>query len=315
MYDMFTQDRANPNFLTDLIKTMEKEKVGLICRSHHKILHDKTYRLFKYLINLKDLFSFSPVSIYIMIKTAIDSCRITKDLPRERKKNVQSSIVKRLKKRYIMHRFSKEKCLGCKEFNIFDHLTVFSFHHKSKELKKHMASRLYSLTCSEILKILNDESGGYLCSNCHMVLHNFNVNIMEEILENNKILENFKKDISRVRENFQKIEINELNIHDPLNKEIYVSKKMSNYLLAIYRINKNEQIATNKTISNILGLNSGSVHSYLNITHKEDFFREYININQAKRGGLHKPSTYLLTEKGIKLVKQLINIRRFYESL
>jgi hypothetical protein len=71
-YELYNENRDNPNFLEDLIESMESKKIVLVCANHHDIITSKYYNYFKHLISWEnipknfsqDIFSLSPELIH-----------------------------------------------------------------------------------------------------------------------------------------------------------------------------------------------------------------------------------------------------------
>ncbi|TFG24806.1 MAG: hypothetical protein EU529_03200 [Promethearchaeota archaeon] len=188
LYHLFSENRANPNFLDYMIKLMESENVKLVCRNHHKVkYHNKYYRYFQYLINWENIFSLPAELIHILIRTSINNFRKTKNKSLEDKREIRKYIKRKLKRKHIIETFYGKYCSACKEFSVVKHLPAIVGHHADKKTKTINASKLYDLSCSEIVKILEQEKVGYICANCHKVIHNKFIHLSHRIYEDKNI--------------------------------------------------------------------------------------------------------------------------------
>ncbi|MBA7630707.1 hypothetical protein ES703_38231 [subsurface metagenome] len=311
LYYLFAKDRSNPNFLRDLIKLMEIEKVILVCRNHHRSLyHFEYYNHFNYLINWKDLFSIPAELVHIIIRTSVANHYLTKDLSTEVKGDIRRCIKRYIKKRYILENFYDKFCPTCEEFNIKEYHSVFSFHHLDDNTKKILASDIYDLPCSEILRILEQEKGGYICANCHTVMHYKHIHLLDKIYNDEEIVKRVLDDFNKVNKKFAII-IRKKAIRDPLKKDIIIDESIKRYLNAIYEISLSENEVTSTALMNYMGLTrTRPIHIFFR--RKNDILKHYVNVKIGR--GRH-PTKFILTKEGREAVKLIHHFRDYYSSL
>ncbi len=318
LYEMFNNNRANPHFLEDLIKLMESKKIILVCANHHDLISYKYYNYFKHLISWTDLpkvlpqdiFSLTPELIHTLIRIAINNHSETNNLSYKRKSAIKLSIISNLKKRYIIETIYGIYCHVCEEFNTREHLIAFHFNHNNEDTKTLLASDLYkneSITCSEIVQNLEQEEGGYICSNCHAVWHNNTlINIFDQIYDDMSVVKKTTNDYYHVREKFTLI-YNDVSIRNPLKLSKRISDKFESHLIAIYEISKLSNIITNKSIASYLGLSSKKlVHSFFT---RNNYMRPFVNIDKSKK--IHM---YSLTKKGVEAVSLMNYFKKYYKN-
>jgi len=319
LYHLFNNDRSNPEFLEDLIAFLESKKVRPICGNHHDA---KTYKHFNYFrdfiswINLpkifpKNIFALSPELIHTLIRISVDNHLKTKNLPLTHKDNIRIELARLLKKRYIIETFYGESCHICNEFSTKFYLTAFQFNHKDENKKTIKISKLSKyLTCTEIIEILEKEEGGYLCSNCHTVLHNNKyIPILHEIYDDKNIIKRALEDYNNARKKFKTITTKGIDIKNPLEQSIRITDGIENYLTAVYEISKSKQIVTNTSLCKYLGYSSNTIPlKYFN--RNEKILKQYVNINKATR-----PTTYSLTKKGLEAVNLMVYFKKYYKNL
>jgi len=202
-----------------------------------------------------------------------------------------------------------KKCIACGEFNTEKHLRGFNFCHQDPSLKTVQASTLFhNHSLSEIVELLREEKGAYLCSNCHTVYDMEYYNVIDEIYDNKEVSNRVKDDYLNVRKKFKPIsEINIRNIKDPLMKKIKIRDSLIKYIMLIYEFNKTNVDATNETISDHLGVDYSGVKSFF--FKRRHFLEHYVNFNSGR------PTKYLLNDKGRNLVSLLNYFKQHYRSL
>jgi len=311
LYRIFTSNRSNSHVLEDLISFVESEKVILLCRTHHAILHDKYFYYFNYLINWKNIFSLPAELIHILIMISVNNFYLTRNLPTQEKKQIRGKIVRKLKKSYIIERLYGEYCHTCGEISIKKHLTAFHFNHLDEGTKSVEASDLYNIySCSKIVRILEQEKGGYLCSNCHTVIHYKYFHLLDKIYEDKKVIKKILDDYNRVSKKFTPIHSKGLLIGDPLKKSIYINKSVERYLTAIYEISKSGLDVTNSTLVDYMGIERPNILNFFKI--KSDFIKQYVDIIVGTR---HNPTIYLLKDKGRKAISLIYHFKKYYNSI
>ena len=310
LYNYFIRNRANSHVLEDLIKLMESEQVITVCRNHHLILHDKYYKYFRYLINWENIFSMPSELIHILIMTCVNNFHKTKNLPKRNKQDIRGKIVRKLKKKYIIECLYGTYCSTCGEISTKEHLTAFEFNHKDEDTKTVNASDLFTqtLSCSEIIKILKQEIGGYLCSNCHTVFHYKHLHLLDEIYEDRNVTNSVLTDFNIVVRNFKLIQ-NIDSIKDPLEKSDIITPNIEKYLTAIYKITESGQEVTNRALRDYLGLSRQTITDFFTKNMSNSFFRQCIDIIN---GTAPMPTKYILNVKGRKVVSLIFHFRDYY---
>jgi len=313
LYRKFTANRANSHFLEDLVRLMESEGVILLCRNHHEVLHDEYYNYFKYLINWENIFSLPAEMIHILIVISVDNFHKTKSLPYKSKNYIKSRIVKKLKKRYIIEYFYGEICHTCEEFSTKEHLPAFHYHHKDDRIKSCNASDLYDTnSCSEIVRILSQEKGGYICANCHTVISYKYIHLINKIYENKNDVKRILDDYNNVLEKFTLIHKIE-GIRTPLRKKSshFNERGFVRYLDAVYELINSGREATTPALMNYMGLNDSSIFGFFR-RWKSGLFNQYVKITAGKSRIPHK---YILTDIGETSISLIHHFRDYYSSI
>jgi len=306
LYRIFASKQSNPNVLDDLVKLFESEKVVLICRNHHFILHDKYYKYFKYLINWEDIFLLFPEIIHILVMIAIDNFRLTKNLTKKEKQQIKSKILRKLKKKYIIEKIYGGYCPTCGEFNTTEHLSAFSFHHQDGESKKYEASQLFHLSCSEIVQRLQKENGGYICPNCHSVFHYTNIHLLDKIYEDKNTVKKIIRDYDNIRKKFTLIRYDKTLIKNPLKTDIKITGNIEMYLTGIYKISELKNEVNSIDLADYLGLTRQDIYDFFK---RNNFIKKYINIIM---GTLPNPFKYSLTDEGKKIISLMLHFKDYY---
>lgn len=313
LFEIFLKDRGNPDFLDDLIRLMEAEEVELICRNHHFLLQDKYFRYFEYFINWEDIFSLPPEIIHILITTAVNYHPKTKYKTTKEKESIRTKLVRYLKKRYIIESFYGEKCHTCGELNLKKHLPAFVCHHFDEEIKKSNPSDLLDnkFLCSEIVRILEKEKAGYICANCHKVIHyDKHIHLVDKIFDNKSLIQKIIEDYANTRNKFRYYNSSFFNtIGNPLKKSIRISKNHEKYLTAIYELSKSFNTVPSTALSYHLGVTHSAVSDFFK---KKSVINKYVDFTVGKG---RTPTKYLLTEEGKNIVSLIFHFRDYYKSL
>lgn len=322
---IFEKSGYNPFFLEDLISKMESDRVVVLCRVHHHIKHSKYYNYFKYLINWENIpikfpqnIFFLPAElIYFLVKISIDNFYLTKNLSLENKNYIYYTIVRYLKKGYIIESIHGEYCHTCKEFNTKNHLPSFDFHHlKGRHFHENpyvhsnikTASGLYirgAYTCTEIAQILKFEEGGYLCKNCHSVI-NYSTNrlkLLKNIYDNKTLEKKVLEDYNFVKRQFKPIK-NINSVGEPLKKNILIMDVLKEYIDAFYEISQRKAFITVPDLKEYFK-NHRHESTIRRTLKKNKFFRIFTDVVIGKQN-LKK---YNLTQKG-KIYIELIHYFR-----
>lgn len=315
---MFRADRNNPNFLEDLIELMESKKVILLCGNHHDIQTYKYFNYFKSLISWinipnhfpKDIFLLSPELILALIRISVESHSKTKNFDKKKKDNIRVEIAKLLKKRYIIESIHGEKCHICGEFDTKNHLTSFQFNHVDEKNKSIKPSRISKhLSCSDIVEILKKEDGGFICSNCHTVLHNEKyLQVLDKIYDNKEIIKKVKENFEIANKKFTPLSKISFKLDNPLEKSKKVSDSLYVYLTAVFECSKLNKEVNNHNLTKYLGYSSETtIKRYFK--RNLDIIRDYIKISEKEDREI-----YRITKQGL-LAVQLMNYFKNYYSI
>ncbi len=311
LYNLFTKNRSDPNVLEEIVRIVELEDVKLICRNHHHILHDRYFNYFSYLITWEEILSLPVELIHILIKVSVENFPLTKNWTKIDKKRVRGNIIKYLKKRFIIEHFFGNYCPTCMEFQTKKHLPAFHFNHADDNIKNVNASDLYGqYSCSEIVAILEREKGGYLCSNCHSVIHYKKLHLLNEIYEDKKLVRRIKEDFDSIYRNFKLIHNNKSIVEEPLEKGFKSTGSIERYLTAINEISKNEDDVTIYKLSRFMGITTSSISNYF--YRRKDVITRYIN---TKSGTKSNPTKYYLNKMGKEAISLIYHFRDYFRSL
>lgn len=318
---IFENSGFNPNFLEDLIKIIESEKVILLCRNHHKIIHHKYFRYFIHLINWEDIFTLPSDLIHILAKVSVENFKKTRNLSRDSSYYARYTIIRYLKKRYIFENFYGEFCPTCRESNIKGYLPSFDYHHIDgprfdhnpyvKTLVK-SASELFiqSYSCSEIAKILDYEKGGFVCANCHNVLgySSDHLKLLNKTYKDMNLAEKILDDYNSVKKKFR-IFYNVPSIKDPLETNNQITDSYSKYLNAVYKMTQEGTNITHSSLSHYLKLSRATVSEFLN--KNKYFFQNFVVLTI----GSNRLKKYILTDQGKKYIELIYYFKNYYKNL
>ena len=259
----------------------------------------------------QNIFSLSPELIHTLVRVAINNYSKTGNESSKRKGDIKLSVISYLKNRYVIDLTSGEYCPTCREFNTKEHLVSFHFNHFDTVLKTILASDLFkneSISCSEIVQILETEKGSYICSNCHSVFHKTKFyDFLNYLYTDKNMIKVIIQDHKNVRKNSLPIYYDGL-INDPLKLSKRISEKLESHLIAIYKISKTEKNVTNSSIAQYLDLTSRKlVDQFFG---RNDYMKEFVKIDKNEK--IH---TYYLTKKGIEAVSLIYYFRKYYSSL
>ena len=326
LYKLFNKNRGNPYFLQFLINKAESEKVRLICRCHHSMLKTSNINFFKKLIcwdNIprefpQDIFDLHPEIIHLLIWICVDSFNFTISKNNQQKVEIRAGIFRIIKKKYIIDSIYKGICPICREFIMNNHLLAFSFNHlyilreltlEERGRRKNSMKSLFKLPCSEIVQELERQVGGYVCANCHMLIHTDMLSINRIFDDKNivgKIIENIKKANERFKTNL--IHYSD-SIKDPLKIDFQMKKSFPNYFLAFSDIlEEKEEISINSLI-NKMKLSGSAVNSFF--TKRKDILERYGKIITGR--GRH-PTEYHLNDYGKTILRLLQYFKNYYNN-
>ncbi len=337
-YRLFNNNRGNPYFLQYLINKMESESVVLKCGSHHNIIHAFHFINFKKLISWEniprefpqDIFDLPAEIIHILVMICVENSNLPEPLERSRRKKklnteerryrVRTYILNFIKKRYIIDCIYGGICPVCGEFNTIDHLPAFEFNHlyklrkltpKEKERYKRIkkkVSELFYLPCSELVRELESQKGGYVCHNCHFVIHE-DISIVNKIYEDQNIMREVLKDNENTIRHYKQSLIHSIeSIKDPLKSENHLHRPFMDYLIALFEISKRKQGGvTRDEILNYLGQKS-----FGKIFEKRKVSEKYLRI---VAGTTQRPTRYYINDEGRRIVRLMYYFRDYYRNL
>ena len=332
LYRMFVKNQANPYFLVELIEKAENEKVVLLCRNHHSIIH--TYNFFNFFINWEDIFNYPAFFINILIKTILRNFCLTSNLSAETKLNVKDTIIRKLKKKYIIDSLYGGYCPTCGEISTKKHLSALSFAHLVEKTKKQEPHKLYfSHSCFEIVKILEQETGCYICSNCHSVFHynKYLIDLAYKIFDDKNAEKKIRDDYNNVRNKFEDNLINGIDlIGEPLKSPLLTFDSTERYLTAIYEISKikdklKDEGVTTSELKTFMNLSStSSVLQFFRDSKNEIINQSVIKKNEnvqivvnSKQKGTYKKnkiiSKFYLTDRGKEFIFWIYHFRDYYK--
>jgi hypothetical protein len=291
---------------------MEDEGVVVKCANHHNLGHSKYFNLFNYLINWKEIFSYTPELIHLLIRISLNSYKITKNYSIEENKSARQLIIINLKRRYIINLLYNGICSICGEFNVKYHLPVFQFHHVDEKNKTVNAYDLFSnkLPCSEIIRILADEKGGFICGNCHSVLGlTKNNDVLNRVYDEPELVKRIIFDYEQACKRIKLITYNN-RIKNPLQKARIINDNIFVYLLAIDEIIADGVDANNRNIATLLNLEDTTVRHMIH--NRWDVFDQFLNFHQIAR---NRFKNYYFTSYGKKVVSLLKKFRDYYQQL
>ena len=171
-------------------------------------------------------------------------------------------------------------------------------------------SSLYrSYSCSKIARILVREKGGYICGNCHSVIHyDKYIPLLNKIFDNKSLIKKILDDYNRVTKKFTLMSSTN-SIGDPLITSNKIYDSLERYLTAIYEISKSGCNVTTSALADYLKISVPPVHTFFRKW--SDLIRQYVNI-VIGRG--RNQSIYILTDKGKELISLIYHFKNYYKS-
>jgi hypothetical protein len=310
---------------------MEIEGLEVLCSVHHAIEHSHIYRYFRKLINwdyipinfTQELLSLPGEIVHIIIWIVIENYFKDENISRADLHSARYSIIKSLKKKYIIEHIFGSLCLSCLEFSTSDHLVSFDFHHcegprfeenpylhEKHRGKIRTVSELFDkdYSCSEIVKILEFEKGGYLCKNCHSVIqYTLKEQLLDVIYDNQQIAKNVLEDYINVKNKYKLLKDTGI-VGDPLIKTLDISETLLKYLDAFYDISQDSKDITIQKLMKNLKLSVGAVSAF--IRRNWAFINNFLNVKYKDPESFTSfKNIYILTEKGKNYIELISFIR------
>ncbi len=331
LFSMFAQNRGNPYFLEDIIREIESESDVLKCANHHRMIHYAEY--FTYFRKLifwekspkefpyQDIFVLPADIIHILVLICLGNFYKTKTKTKRENIAIKLRFINAIKKKYIIDCLYDGTCLICGEFNTKNHLPVFDYNHlyemneltpREREVRKNVKiPMLYNTcSCSEIVREMEKKyhKGGYICSNCHFVIHRETANIKEIYDDQTTIkvvLDEKKKVIRKFRQNL--VQNNGL-VKDPLRSEKEQYEVVMNYLFVLYKISRKKTGGVSrKELAEQLG-----VKECKRGFEGRKFLEKYVKMVPGNRWS---PTLYFLTPEGENVVQLMQYFKEYYKNL
>lgn len=341
LYELYISDRGNPYFLQDLIKKMEDESVVLKCGSHHSIINAIHFHYFRKLISwenvpneflYKDIFDLPAEVINILVMICVDNFNfpVTLDTKLRSKEpninelsefysvyGIRGQIIYFLKKRYIIDQIYGGICPACGEFNTKEHLPAFEFNHlyelrklmpkEREKFRKRKVPDLYFFPCSKLVKELEKERGGFVCRNCHFVIHE-DISRVDKIYDDQNIIRevliDHKNTIKKYKQNLIYIKD---SIKNPLTAENEKYRALMDYLFALFEISKEKGVVTSIDLMNKMGRDSSNISRFFR--GRKDILEKYGRIVVGK------PTKYYMNDEGKRIVRLMYYFRDYYSNL
>jgi hypothetical protein len=330
LYRLFTSNRGNPYFLSMLINKMEKRSVSLRCKSHHNIIKAVHYRYFKKFISWENIPSEFPQNIFelpaeiihILAMICVDNFYKTKTKNLDERLPIRRGLIHKLKKRYIIELVNGGICPACGEFNTREHLPSFHFNHlyessevtieEKRRREEYKISELYrTFSCSELVGEMERQKGGYICGNCHFVIHT-KIDLIDKIYDDKNIIKAVIKDRNRTIKNFEQNIIHHSKlIKDPLKLDMkQESLSLLKYFSALYEISEEKSVISSHDLEEKMRISRSSALKFF--TKRKELLEKFGNIIPA-RGRI--PIKYYMNDDGKRIVWLMHYFKNYYKNL
>lgn len=179
--------------------------------------------------------------------------------------------------------------------------------------KRNRIPKLYkSVSCSEIVREMEKKyhRGGYICSNCHFVIHS-DLSHIDEIFDDKNMVKKVLCDKHTTLEKFkQNLIHNNKFIEDVLKPEKVSYKSIIEYLFALFKISREKQSGvTRKELLEYLGYKY-----YKGVIERRKFLEKYVRII-AREAGRYGETLYFLTPEGENIVRLMYYFQEYYRNL
>ena len=195
-------------------------------------------------------------------------------------------------------------------------MPAFDFHHDDENEKeeKQEFRNIVDYPLEKILQYIEKEGGGFICANCHTVIHRRYYDLLNKVYSNDEsILEKIQCDYKRVVEHFTPIQ--NFFINNTLESPIRITEAIISHLTALYELSKYKQEVSAQDIAGFLGQKSRSVRNWFVREVNKDFLERCVSINFGTTGYGARPNTYELTSFGKKLIRLISHFKKYYSSL
>ena len=330
LYRLFISSRGNPYFLSMLIKKMERRSVLLRCKSHHNIIKAIHFINFKKFISWEnipnefpqDIFEFPAEIIHILAMICVDNFYKTKAKNLNDRLTIRRGLIHKLKKRYIIELVYRGICPTCGEYNSKDHLPSFHFSHfyelneiSLKERQRREGNKISEayriFSCSELVREMESQRGGYVCGNCHFVIHT-KIELINKIYDDKNIIKAVINDRDRTIKKFeQNLMCHSKLIKEPLKLDMrQESLSLMKYFFALYEISEEKGEITCLDLEKKLNISRSAILKFF--TKRKKLLEKYGNIIPA-RGRI--PLKYYMNDDGKKLVRLMTYFKQYYKNL
>ena len=290
----------------EIIRTLESEKVEVICANCHLKENATLFSEFKDLILNTDLFLNTPEKMNITINNILDIHRRTKNQNSNYRGKIKRQIIFWIKKRYIIEKLFNGECIACRCITTLENLPALQFHHKLRSKKVSEKWGNYSnLGINEIATILQKEECVCVCSNCHTLIHSTSFEKYISQIDS-KIEQNVKNLYSKINLNMTKFKLINLELIDPFYKEFVFCDAWKKYLIQIGKIygNCKPRAFTSKELAIALKLTDRYLRRVLNGLMKDNSIKIIEKSKITSKG--RTPIKYKLSEKGINTIQDII---------
>jgi hypothetical protein len=175
-----------------------------------------------------------------------------------------------------------------------------------KERKKRDMD-LYNLPCSDIVSELEKQIGGYICGNCHMILHSNDLLVNGIFNDQNKsalVQQYIETAEKRFNNNLIR---NTKKIRDILSLDFRMKRSFIDYFFAFSDILKENKIININSIIDKLGVSSSTVNSFF--LKRRSLLEKYGSIIIGKS---YRPTEYHLNNYGITILRLLQYFKVYY---
>lgn len=290
----------------EIIRTLESEKVEVICANCHLKENATLYSEFKDLILNKELFLNTPEKIDKTINNILDIHRRTKNQNSNYRAKIKRQIIFWIKKRYIIEKLFNGECIACRCIATLRNLPALQFHHKLRSKKVSEKWENYSnLGINKIATILQKEECVCVCSNCHTLIHSTSFEKYINQIDS-RIEQNVKNLYSKIKLNITHYKFINIELKDPFYKEFGFGDAWKKYIIQIGKMYGiyNPRAFTSKELAMALKITDRYLRRVLNGLMIDNFI-EFVEKSIITSKG-RTPIKYKLSEKGINTIKDII---------
>ena len=308
---------------------MERRSVLLSCKSHHSIIKAIHFINFKKFISWEDIPSEFPQDIFelpaeiihVLAMICVDNFYKTKTKTLGERLPIRRGLIHKLKKRHIIELVNEGICPACGEFNSKDHLPSFHFNHffelseialeERRRREDYKITELYrTFSCSELVREMERQKGGYVCGNCHFVIHT-KIELINKIYDNKNIIKLVINDRNKTIKKAKQNHIYSLrSIKDPLKLDMkQESLSLRNYFFALYEISEEKGVITSIDLEEKMNISRVSILKFF--TKRKELLEKYGNIIPA-RGRI--PTKYYLNDDGKRIVRLMHYFKNYYKK-